>query len=129
MNKSFLKGRLTKDIEIRYTQGLEPKAYTNFSIAVNRKFSKAKEVDFINCQAWGKTAEFLSKYFSKGKEVLVFGRIQIDNVDTDGEKKTFTKVVVDEVDFCGGTSSQDNSTSTGEDVTGPEVEEDDELPF
>lgn len=128
MNKSFLKGRLTKDIELRYTQGAEPKAYTNFSIAVPRRFSKAKEVDFINCQAWGKTAEFLNKFFSKGKEVLVFGRIQVDLVDTDGEKKMFFKVVADEVDFCGSASNSEGITPINTSAEEP-TEEDDDLPF
>lgn len=123
MNKVILKGRLTKDIELRYTQSAEPKAFAMFSVAVNR--FKKDECDFINCKAWGKTAEFLGKYFSKGQEILLEGRIEVSTSDTDGVKTIFTNVVAEQVEFCGNKGSnitQVENTSTAQ-------EEDDDLPF
>lgn len=122
MNKAILKGRLTKDIELRYTQAAEPKAYANFSVAINR-FNDG--VDFVNCSAWGKTAEFLGKYFKKGQEILLEGHIQVDVVDTDGVKTTFTKVVAERIEFCGSKSEATGVTSTPASTDTA----DDELPF
>lgn len=118
MNLVVIKGRLTRYVETRYTQSVEPKAYCMFSLAVNRM--KQGECDFINCKAWGKTAEFLQRYFKKGQEVLAKGRIEVTSQEVDGIKKTFTNVVVEQVEFCG--SKSDSSTST---VNNDE----DDLPF
>ena len=73
MNSIVLKGRLTSDIEIKQTQS--GVAVTKFSVAVDRDFSKEKEVDFIPCTAWRQTAEFLGKFFRKGQEILLSGRL------------------------------------------------------
>ena len=131
MNKVVLKGRLTKDIELRYTQSAEPKAFAMFSVVVNR--FKKDECDFINCKAWGKTAEFLSKYFTKGQEILLEGRIEVNTSDTDGVKTTFTNVVAEQVEFCGnkgGNTTQDDTIgSTPTAGFTPTTEEDDDLPF
>lgn len=124
MNNVVLKGRLTKDVELRYTQGAEPKAYCMFSVAVNRM--KQGECDFINCKAWGKTAEFLGKYFAKGQEIVLQGRIEVSTTDTDGVKKSFTNVVAEKVEFCG---SKGESSNSGQANTQPDTEEDDGLPF
>ncbi len=98
MNKVVLKGRLTNNIELKETpNGI---MVSDFSIAVNRRFNK-EETDFINCQAWRNTAEFLKKYFSKGQEILVVGELHIEKWQKDDETRTATKVVVDEVYFCG----------------------------
>ena len=127
MNKVILKGRLTKDIELRYTQSAEPKAFAMFGVAVNRQFKK-DECDFINCKAWGKTAEVLGKYFKKGQEILLEGRIEVSVSDTDGVKTTFVNVVAEQVEFCG--SKGDNGTSNNSNVEEqPTTEEDDDLPF
>lgn len=78
MNKVILLGRLTKDPETRYTQSTNTQV-TSFTLAVNRRFVKQgeeRQADFINCVAWNKTAEFVSKYFRKGQQVGVIGRIQ-----------------------------------------------------
>lgn len=117
MNKVILKGRLTKDIEVKYTQSADPKAYAMFSVAVNRFKDGA---DFINCKAWGKTAEFLGKYFTKGQEILIEGRIEVSQAETDGVKTTFTNVVAERVDFCGSKGNAGNVETN---------QEDDELPF
>lgn len=75
MNKVILMGRITRDLELKYSQTTEPIAVLKFNLAVARKFKKENEnnVDFINCVAFGKTAEFISKYFTKGKLIAIIG--------------------------------------------------------
>ena len=94
MNKVILMGRLTRDPELRY--GQNELAITGITIAVDRK---KEGTDFINCTAFGKTAEFISKYFNKGKKILVAGRIEVDNYEDDKGKHTVTKVIIEEVEF------------------------------
>lgn len=125
MNNVILKGRLTKDVELRYTQSAEPVAFATFSVAVNRM--KQGECDFVNCKAWGKTAEFLEKYFKKGQEVLLQGRIEVSTADTDGVKKTFTNVVAEKVEFCGSKGDSQAQNNNSNDIHA--TEEDDDLPF
>ncbi len=104
-------GRLTKDPEIRYTQ-TNNTMVANFSLAVNRRFTKEgeeRQADFINIVAWGKTGEFCSKYFKKGQQVGVIGRIQTRNWNDDqGQKHYITEVVAEEVYFAD--SKKDNDT-------------------
>lgn len=117
MNKIFLKGRLARDPELRYTTNDTPVA--TFTLAVGRR--EKDKADFINCVAWGKTGEFVSKYFTKGQEMLAVGRIQIRDYDNQEGKKVYvTEVIVEEVEFCGSknTNVEINYTS-----------EDDSLPF
>ena len=105
MNKVILKGRITADIELKTTSnGIE---YCQFTVAIDRRTGKDSEkvTDFIPCKAWRQTAVFIEKYFSKGKEIIVEGSIQVDKFEKDGEKKTFTTVSVQNVEFCGGKSS------------------------
>lgn len=102
MNKVVLMGRLTKDVEIRYTQGNNT-AVCGFTLAVNRRFKieGQPEADFIPIVAWSKTAEFCSKYFSKGQQVCVVGSIQTRTwIDTEDKKHYVTEVVADEVYFA-----------------------------
>lgn len=104
MNKVALIGRLTKDVELKTTQSNNQVA--NFTLAVNRRFTKEgeeRQADFINIIAWGKTAEFCNKYFSKGLQIGVTGRIQTRTWDDDQGKKHYaTEVVAEEVDFADG---------------------------
>lgn len=121
MNKVILKGRLTADPELRKTNnGI---AVTKFSVAIDRRYDKEK-TDFINCEAWRNTAEFICKYFSKGKEIAVIGELHIDRAENNGEVRYFTTVVVDEVEFCG---TKNNSIDV--EATMKELEEDESLPF
>lgn len=129
MNKIILKGRLTASPELKTTTS---EIYvTDFSIAVNRRFNK-EQTDFINCQAWRNTAEFITKYFAKGQEILVIGELHIEKYEKDGDIKSVTRVVVDEVEFCGSKSENknidapysENGTKSYE-----EVSTDDDLPF
>lgn len=128
MNKVVLIGRLTKDPELRYTQN--GKAYCNFTIAVDRRFSKEKEADFINCVAWEKTAEFVSNYFAKGKQIALEGSIQTRSWKADnGENRYATEVRVDTVEFVGGKNESDPKKNSAESL-GEEIQFDDnDLPF
>ena len=113
MNKVELIGRLTVNPELKYTES--GKAYTRFTLAVNRRFVKEGQeqtADFINIIAWGKTAEFCDKYFGKGQQIGVSGRIQTRTCDDDqGKKHYVTEVVAEEVDFADGkrTNQQSNT--------------------
>lgn len=101
MNTITLLGRLTKNPEARYTS--TGKAVTLFTLAVNRPYANAdgqREADFINCQAWGKTAEVVGNHVSKGDRLLVEGRLQIRSyTDKEGVKRYATEVVVNRVEF------------------------------
>lgn len=121
MNKIILKGRLTANPELKKTPS--EISVCDFTIAINRRFDKEK-TDFINCQAWRNTAEFITKYFSKGKEILVVGELHIDKYEKDGEHKQFTRVVVDEIEFCGNKTE----TQSPLEIEFEEIKTDD-LPF
>ena len=103
MNKVILMGRLTRDPEVRYTSTNNTLVAT-FSLAVNRRFARQgeeRQADFINVVAWDKTGEFCSKYFKKGQQVGVIGRIQTRNYDDkDGKKVYVTEVVAEETYFA-----------------------------
>ena len=101
MNKVIVMGRLTKEVEMQTSSG--GTNYIRNSVAVDRKFNKGeeKQTDFFNISAFGKTAEFISKYFHKGSKVLITGRLQSDSyTDKNGNKSTTVSIVVEEVDFC-----------------------------
>ena len=126
MNKVILMGRLTKDIEMRYISESN-KPVCSFTLAVDRRFSKDKQADFISCQAWQKTAEFISKYFQKGSMIAVVGRIQTRTwEDNEGKKRYITEVIVDEAYFAGSKSKTETDKATD---TWPQDDEDDDLPF
>ena len=111
MNKVILQGRLTRDPEVKYSTGEKATAIASFSMAVDRRFKKDGEqnADFINCKAFGKTAETVEKYVQKGVKITVCGRIQTGSyTNKDGVKVYTTDVIVEEFDFCEskGTSQQ-----------------------
>ena len=104
MNNVCLIGRLTKDVEVRYTQ-TNNTMVGGFTLAVNRKYAKEGEqqADFIPIVVWGKSAEFASKYFKKGMQVSVIGRIQTRSWDDqNGQKRYVTEVVGSELGFAEG---------------------------
>ena len=113
LNKIILMGRLTRDPELRRTPSGTP--VTSFSLAVDRDFksqSGEKETDFIDIVAWRSTAEFVSKYFTKGRMAVVEGRLQIrDWTDKDGGKRRSAEVVADNVYF--GDSKRDSASDFG----------------
>ena len=118
MNKVQLVGRLTRAPEIRYSQGENATATARFSVAVNRRFKNAEgnyDADFINCVAFGKSAEFVEKYFKKGMAIGLTGRIQTGSyTNKDGQKVYTTDVVVEETEFVEskGASNADNSNNS-----------------
>ena len=98
INKAILMGRLTRDPELRHTGSGTP--VCSFSIAIDNGFGDNRSTDFINCVAWNKTAEFVEKYFTKGRMIIVVGRIQTRTWEgQDGKKNYVTEVVANEVSF------------------------------
>ena len=140
MNKILLTGRVVRDAELTYIPGTGTPKLT-FTIAVERSYQKDKnnkKVDFINCEQLGKSTENLCQYLTKGKKIAVEGELNIDNYDKDGEKRSFTKVKIDRVEFLGGDikSNEDSTGFTpsyqppgGLDPQGFDVINDDDLPF
>ena len=138
MNKVILMGRLTRDPEVRYTQTSNT-LVASFTLAVNRRFvrqGEERQADFINIVAWSKTGEFCSKYFKKGQQVAIVGRIQTRNWEDDqGQKHYITEVVAEEAYFAD--SKKDGDTSNFENTFGNTVSassefatsSDDDLPF
>ncbi len=109
MNLVVLTGRLTRDPELKY--GASGSAYCRFSLAVNRAFQK-DQTDFINCVAFGKTAELIGEYLRKGRMCGVQGRIQTDVFESNGEKRYSTSVVTEKVEFLESRSSGEGAHNT-----------------
>lgn len=150
MNKSILMGRLTRDPEVRYSQGAEPMAIARYSLAVNRRFKRDGEpdADFINIVAFGRNGEFAEKFFKKGMQVVVVGSIRTGSYEKDGRKVYTTDVVAEEQHFAeskrnfeermtsgGGNSFSQPSASTGGNsnvdgfVSVDDDFDDDDIPF
>ena len=123
MNKVILMGRLTRDAEIRYSQGETANAVARFSLAVDRRFRREGDeqtADFINCVAFGKTAEFLERFGRKGTKFVVEGRIQTGSyTNREGQKVYTTDVVVENVEFAESKASSDNSGYTPASIPSP----------
>jgi single-strand DNA-binding protein len=104
MNKAILIGRLTRDPEVRYSQGDNSVAVARFTLAVDRRFKKAgdtQDADFISCVTFGKQAEFVEKYFRQGMKMAAVGRIQTGSyTNRDGQKVYTTDIVIEEVEFA-----------------------------
>ena len=142
MNKVILMGRLTRDPEVRYTQ-TNNTLVASFSLAVNRRFARAgeeRQADFINVVAWSKTGEFCSKYFKKGQQVGVIGRMQTRTWDDEqGQKHYVTEVVAEEAYFADSKRDGDAPASGFENTFGASIAgssefqvtsgSDDDLPF
>ena len=114
MNKVILMGRLTRDPEVRYSQGANPTAIARYSLAVDRRFKRENEpeVDYINCVVFGKAAEFAEKYFHQGTKVVVSGRIQTGSyTNKEGVKVYTTDIVVEEQEFAESKSNSSNSNA------------------
>ena len=113
MNRVILKGRVAKDPDVKPTQSGQ--TFTRLTIAVDRytKAGEERKADFISCTAWGNTAQFLAKYFQKGKEILCEGRIQTGSyTDKDGRKVYTTDIVLDRVEFCGSANKPAQTDDT-----------------
>lgn len=118
MNKVILMGRLTRDPEVRYSQGEGGTAVARFSLAVDRRFKRAgdAEADFFNCTAFGRQAEFAERYLKRGTKMLVTGRIQNDNyTNREGQKVYSVQVIVEELEFAESkAASAENSGFAGQ---------------
>lgn len=124
MNKVSLTGRITRDPDIRYSQGEKPMVIARFTLAVNRRFHKdgEQQADFINCVCFGKTAEMVEKYFQQGMKMDLTGRIQTGSyTNKDGVKVYTTDVFVEELEFgeskraSGGESAGPSTPSPNQD--------------
>ncbi len=138
MNKVILMGRLTKDPELKYTTANNT-AVCSFTLAINRRFAKQgeeKQADFIPIVVWSKLAEFCGKYFQKGRQVAVVGRIQTRTWDdNEGKKHYATEVIAEEAYFADSRRSDEGPSRPFEGENAGQadgffpVDDDDELPF
>jgi len=115
MNKVILMGRLTRDPEVRYSQGASQTAVARFSIAVDRRFKREGEpdADFFNCTSFGRQAEFVERYLHKGTKIVLSGRVQNDNyTNKDGQMVYSVRIMVDEIEFA---ESKNASSGGGND--------------
>ena len=142
MNKIIIMGRLTRDPDIRYTQGENQTAIARFSLAVDRRLKREGEpdADFFNCTAFGRQAEFAEKYLKKGTKIAIIGRAQNDNyTDRNGQKVYSVQIMVEEMEFAESKSKnaeagqQDRSSErpsyTGDGFMAIPEGTEDELPF
>lgn len=142
MNKVILMGRLTRDPEVRYSQGNEPTAIARYSLAVNRRFKRDGEpdADFINIVAFGKNGEFAEKFFKKGQNVCVVGSIKTGSYEKDGIKRYTTDIIVEEQHFAeskknfeerigSSTSEKDVTSNVNGFVSVDDNFDDDDIPF
>ena len=113
MNKVILMGRLTRDPDIRYSQGEKSTAVARYTLAVDRKFKKDGDVsaDFINCIAFGKNGEFAEKYLRRGTKIAVVGRIQTGSyTNKEGQRVYTTDIVVEEHEFAESKRAENESS-------------------
>ena len=123
LSYTVMMGRLTKDPEVRYSQGQNPMAIANFSLAVDRKVKKENETsaDFWNCTAFGKTGEFVEKYLKKGTKIVAQGRMQNDNYkDKNGNTVYATKFIVDTLEFAESKKDGEQQTPANNNPSAPE---------
>ena len=127
INKVILGGRLTADVELKQTtSGI---SVCSFSLAVNRK-GKDAQTDFINCQAWRNTAEFISQYFRKGSSICIVGNIQTRSwKDQNGQNRYATEVIVDEAMFVDSKNESQGTQAAEATANFEPISTDDDLPF
>lgn len=116
MNKAILMGRLTRDPDVRYSQGENPMAIARYTLTVDRRFKRDGEqnADFINCLAFGRSAEFAEKYFKQGTKIAVSGRIQTGSyTNREGVKVYTTEVVIEEQEFAESKAAASQNNNRG----------------
>ena len=123
MNKVVLTGRLVRDAELSYIASTAtPKM--NFSMAVERNYQKDKnnkKVDFINCEMLGKHTENLAQYITKGKAILVEGELNIEQYEKDGEKRSYTKVKVDKLEFLSSPNNEQREVNSFKEISNDDI--------
>ena len=133
MNKIIIKGRLTRDPEMK--TGASGVEFCKFTVAVDRRMNKDKtkdrQTDFFDCTAFGNTGAAINAYMKKGREILVEGRMESSQSEKDGQKRTFWGVTVDTFEFCGskGDFAQPSDSAEPAAVSAPTPVEVDNLPF
>ena len=123
MNKIILTGRLTKNAELSYLPGVGV-AKMAFSLAVERNYQKDKnnkKVDFINCEMLGKHTENLVQYITKGKAILVEGELNIEQYEKDGEKRSYTKVKVDKLEFLSSSNNEQREVNSFKEISNDDI--------
>lgn len=112
MNKVVLMGRLTRDPDIRYSQGEKATCIARYTLAVDRRFKREGEqsADFISCVAFGKSGEFVEKYLHKGTKIAIAGRLQTGSYEKDGQRIYTTDVVVEEHEFAESKASSSSGS-------------------
>ena len=123
LNKHFLLGRLTRDPEVRYSNGENPTAIARFSLAVDRRYIREGEptADFFNCTAFGRQAEFAEKYLKKGSKIIIVARAESDNyTDKNGNNVYGFRWIIEEIEFADAKKQEEQFM---------EIPEDEELPF
>ena len=126
INSFILQCRLTKDVEYGTTNS--GVSYANFSVAWNEKYNENEQQLFMNCRAWRGTADLLNKYFKKGDELVIEGKLVTETYEKDGQNKSSTRMVVDTVHFTYGKKNNDNQGQIPE-LTHVDDETADNLPF
>ena len=123
MNKIILTGRLTKNAELSYLPGVgTPKMA--FPLAVERNYQKDKnnkKVDFINCEMLGKHTENLTQYVTKGKAILIEGELNIEQYEKDGEKRSYTKVKVDKLEFLSSSNNEQREVNSFKEISNDDI--------
>ena len=122
-NKIILTGRTTKNAELNYLPSIgTPKI--SFSLAVERNYQKDKnnkKVDFINCEMLGKHTENLAQYITKGKAILVEGELNIEQYEKDGEKRSYTKVKVDKLEFLSSSNNEQREVNSFKEISNDDI--------
>lgn len=126
MNKVVISGNITKDLELRSTG--EGKHFIQFNIAVNEGTKEKPITNFFNCNAWEHNADFITKYFGKGRKILIEGSLKTSTYEKDGEKKTRTYILVQHCEFCDSKKEEGEKEETFEDFN-QDIEISDDLPF
>ena len=128
MNKWFGCGRITKDVEIRYTQS--GKAVAGFSLAINEGYGEKKRTEYVDCVAWEKLAENLAQYQGKGSLVLVTGRLQKRSYEAQDQSKRYvTEIVAQDIEFMGSKPQGAAQEPSGANSFGSEVIDDEQIQF
>ena len=128
LNKTLYQGRLTADIELKQTQS--GVSFTEFTIAWSEKYKEIETKCFLRCKAWRQTADFVSKYFQKGSEILIEGRLITEQWEKDGQPQSRTICDVEKAHFCGSKTNNNQQTTQSSyiEIT-PDGDSNDDLPF
>ena len=110
MNKIMLVGRLSRDVELAYTQK-EQKPVAKFGLAVDNGYGDNKSTDFFNVTVFGKQAENADKYLAKGRQIALCGRVHINQYEKDGQKRSYTEVIAEQIDYIGGNNNSESKNA------------------